>query len=156
MSMNINVTLPLDVVAAMQDLPDEPSGDEVKATVTLATAQAIVAGVKTLPFSIAAKSTAGERKRKHVEDTIPVPIMDAYGNMMRISLDSDATVNLLKNSIWTRCGIPQGEQRLELKSKVLDGDMTLRECNIDEINSEIYLSTDKYHRLLPTNKNSRA
>lgn len=130
MSMNIHVTLPLDVVAAMQDLPDEPSGDEVKAAVTLATAQAIVAGVKKLPFSIAAKSAAGDRKRKHVEDTISVPIMDAYGNMMRISLDSDATVNLLKNSIWTRCGIPQCEQRLELKSKVLDGDMTLREVKV--------------------------
>lgn len=130
MSVNINVTLPLDVVAAMQNLPDEPCDDEAKAAITPAAAKAIVAGVKTLPFSIGVKSAAGERKRKHVEDIISVPIMDAYGNMMRVSLDPDATVNLLKDSVWTRCGIPQGEQRLVLKSKVLDGDMTLREVKV--------------------------
>ncbi|GAB1741867.1 hypothetical protein NU219Hw_g7273t1 [Hortaea werneckii] len=123
MSMNINVTLPLDVVAAIQTLPGESSDEEAKAAITPAMAQALLTAIKTLPFSVAAKSAAGDRKRKHVEDIISVPIMDAYGNMMRFSLGSAATVNLLKSSIWTACVIPQAEQRLMLKSKVLDGDI---------------------------------
>lgn len=130
MSININITLPLDVVAEIQALPDEPSDDEANAAMTPAMAQAMMTAIRTLPFSVAAKSIAGGQKRKPVEDPVSVVIMDDYGNMMRISVDSAVTVNALKNSISHRCGVPQDEQRLFLKSKVLHGDMTLTEVQV--------------------------
>lgn len=84
--MNVNVTLPLDVVAAILSLGDEPSGDEAKAAITPAAAQAIVAGVKTLPFLVAANSSAGERKRKREEDSISVWVLGCYRDVARISI----------------------------------------------------------------------
>lgn len=63
MSMNINVTLPLDVVASMQTVPDGISGDEAKAAITPAMAQAMLATIKTLRFSDAAEPAAGEGER---------------------------------------------------------------------------------------------
>lgn len=129
MSININVTLPLDVVAAMQNVPDHLSGDEAKAVISPMMAQAMLAAVKTLPFSVAAKSADGS-KRKHDEDSISVLVKGCYRDIAHISINPSATVCDLKNTIRTEYGIPYAEQHLSFEYQALNDLATLQEVRI--------------------------
>ncbi|KAI6813873.1 hypothetical protein KC332_g6535 [Hortaea werneckii] len=131
MSININVTLPLDVVAAMQNVPDQLSGDEAKAAISPTMAQAMLAAVKTLPFSVAAKPAAGERKRKHVEYSISIWLKGIYGDVARMLINPDATVYDLKNAIQTQHGIPYDDHGLLFNENYLDDFVTLKEYNME-------------------------
>ncbi|KAI6909969.1 hypothetical protein KC318_g4060 [Hortaea werneckii] len=155
MSVNINFTLPLDVVAAMQDLPDEPSGGEAKAAITPAAAQAVAAGVKTLPFSVAAKSAAAEQKRKRDEDRISIWVKGEYRDVARISINPAAAVYDLKNTIRTQYGIPYEEQGLLFNENFLDDTKTLQEYNVGT-GSQIHLAIlFGEYKLTPTSNYSR-
>ncbi|KAI7636505.1 hypothetical protein KC343_g1253 [Hortaea werneckii] len=127
MSININVTLPLDVVAAMQNVPDQLSGDEAKAAISPAMAQAMLAAVKTLPFSVAAKSAVDEKKAEHVEDSISVWLRGFCGEISRILINPAATVHDLKNKIQTQHGIPYDDYGLLFNENYLDDFVTLKE-----------------------------
>lgn len=130
MSININITLPLDVVAEIQALPDEPSDDEANAAMTPAMAQAMMTAIRTLPFSVAAKSIAGGQKRKHVEDCISIWLKGIYGDVARISINPGATVYDLKNAIQTQHGIPYDDHGLLFNETYLDDFVTLKEVRI--------------------------
>ncbi|KAI7319787.1 hypothetical protein KC315_g9608 [Hortaea werneckii] len=133
MSININVTLPLDAVAAMQTLPDETSDEKAKAAVTPAMAQAMLAAIKALPFSVTAKSAADEGTAEIAEDPISIWVKGTQVNVQsaaQITINPAALVFALKVSIWRQYGVPYDQQTLLFNNKKLQGNKTLKECNI--------------------------
>lgn len=130
------MTLPLDVVAAMQNVPDQLSDDEAKAAMSPAMAQAILAAVRTIPFSVASKSAASERESKHDEDlgpnrdedSISIRISGSYGDVARLSINPEVTVYNLKNIIRAEYGIPCTKQRLSLFDKII-----YKEIQLDDL-----------------------
>ncbi|KAI7495878.1 hypothetical protein KC367_g7108 [Hortaea werneckii] len=141
MSIDINVTFPLDAVAAMQSLPDELPGDKAKLAITPAMAQAMIAAVRTLPFSVAAKSAAGETKAEIAEDPISIWVkgtqVDVQGSA-QIYINPAAAVFALKLSIWKQYDIPYDQQTLLFDGKKLQDNKTLKECNISG-GSEVFV-----------------